>query len=82
MLPEGSVTWWHGMKGTISTWYTAVKSLQDLYTKKLPPYLVYREIFSRDQDLYESTEIIVCKIRNFWFERSKSNFREYSFKGR
>lgn len=64
MLLEGTAaTWWQGVKGTITNWDDAVKALQDVYSKKLPPHLVFREIFSREQNFDESTELFVCRIR-------------------
>uniref|UniRef100_A0A6P7H3E9 Activity-regulated cytoskeleton associated protein 1-like n=1 Tax=Diabrotica virgifera virgifera TaxID=50390 RepID=A0A6P7H3E9_DIAVI len=50
MLLNGSAaTWWQGVKNTILTWEDAVQALRDAYSRKLPPHLIFRELFSREQ---------------------------------
>lgn len=64
MLLEGqATTWWQGVKSSIQSWEEAVTSLKQAYSKKLPAPLVYREIFSREQNIDEPTEMFVCCIR-------------------
>lgn len=67
MLLEGQASkWWLGVKQTISTWNEAEKALRDAFSKKLPPHLVYREIFAREQKEDELTETFVCNVRSFF----------------
>ncbi|KAJ8981051.1 hypothetical protein NQ317_018023 [Molorchus minor] len=65
MLLEGiAATWWQGIKKTIPDWKTAVTTLKEAYSKKLPPPLVYRKIFAREQSANETTEMFVCHFRS------------------
>lgn len=64
MLLEGQAsTWWIGVKNTLDTWDNAVRAFREAFSRKLPPYLIFREIFSRDQNTNESTENFVCRVR-------------------
>ncbi|XP_050516334.1 activity-regulated cytoskeleton associated protein 2-like [Diabrotica virgifera virgifera] len=64
MLLKGTVaTWWQGIKTSTLTWTNAVQALKDSFSKKLPPYLIFREIFAREQNTDEQTELFVCNVR-------------------
>lgn len=64
MLLEGQAsTWWIGIKNTVDTWANAVSAFREAFSRKLPPYLIFREIFSRDQGAGETTECFVCRVR-------------------
>lgn len=64
MLLEGvAATWWKGVKDSIKEWPIAVEALKNTYSQKLPPHLVFREIFCREQREDETTELFVCHIR-------------------
>ncbi|KAJ8929332.1 hypothetical protein NQ314_017992 [Rhamnusium bicolor] len=52
-----------GVKKTITDWDSAVATLKDAYSRNLPPNRVFREIFSRMQQLKETTEGFVCHMR-------------------
>lgn len=65
LLLEGvAATWWSGIKSSVKTFDDAVKALKDGYSRKLPPHLVFREIFSREQEENETTELFVCHMRS------------------
>ncbi|KAJ8913095.1 hypothetical protein NQ315_006597 [Exocentrus adspersus] len=64
MLLEGvAATWWQGVKKTITDWKGAIAQLKDAYSTKLPPHLVYREIFTREQFKTETTDLFTCRVR-------------------
>ncbi|XP_050505255.1 activity-regulated cytoskeleton associated protein 2-like [Diabrotica virgifera virgifera] len=64
MLLNGTAaTWWQGIKASTLNWTNAVQALKDSFSKKLPPYLIFREIFAREQNTDEQTELFVCKVR-------------------
>ncbi|KAG8234751.1 hypothetical protein J437_LFUL009990 [Ladona fulva] len=59
ILLEGTAaTWWQGVKG--------VDSLRNAFSRKLPPHLVFREIFSREQRNDEASDLLVCHIRGLF----------------
>ncbi|KAJ8964232.1 hypothetical protein NQ314_005061 [Rhamnusium bicolor] len=65
MLLEGQTsTWWIGIKNTLDIWDSAVVAFREAFSRKLPPYLIFREIFLRDQGAGESTESFVCRMRS------------------
>lgn len=64
MLLEGQAsTWWVGVKKTIHTWEAVISAFRDAFSRKLPPHLIFREIFSKDQSATDSTETFVCRVR-------------------
>ncbi|GLV46345.1 Activity-regulated cytoskeleton associated protein 1 [Carabus blaptoides fortunei] len=64
MLFEGlAATWWQGIKATVINWDSAINTLKDVYSRKLPPHLIYRKVFEQEQNIGEATELFVCNIR-------------------
>ncbi|XP_072375550.1 activity-regulated cytoskeleton associated protein 1-like [Diabrotica undecimpunctata] len=64
MLLNGfAATWWQVIKNTVLTWEDTVQALKDAYSKKLVHYLLFREVFSREQNSGEPTELFVSHIR-------------------
>jgi hypothetical protein len=63
LLVDQASTWWIGVKSNIKTWNDAVATLTETFSRKLPPHVVFREIFSREQNTDETTETFVCRIR-------------------
>lgn len=65
MLLEGIAgIWWKGVKNTVTEWNQAVTALRDAFTRRLPPHLVFREIFAREQRDDETSELFVCTLRS------------------
>ncbi|KAJ3660251.1 hypothetical protein Zmor_004707 [Zophobas morio] len=45
LLESSAATWWQGIKPSTKDWQNAVNILRDVYSKKLPPHAVFRELF-------------------------------------
>ncbi|XP_028168526.1 uncharacterized protein LOC114358696 isoform X2 [Ostrinia furnacalis] len=63
LLTGLAATWWLGVKSTVHSWAQAVELLQQTFGPRLPPYKLYRQIFSREQGNNESTDVFVCNLR-------------------
>ena len=63
LLEKTALQWWVGVKRSIHTWEEALSALRNAYSKKLPPYAIYKRIFACEQGEEEATELFVCKVR-------------------
>ncbi|XP_072392239.1 activity-regulated cytoskeleton associated protein 1-like [Diabrotica undecimpunctata] len=63
LLNGFAATWWQGIKYTVLAWEVAVQALKDAYSKKLPTHLIFREVFSREQNSSGPIELFVSHIR-------------------
>lgn len=64
MLLDGyAATWWQGVKATVSSWDAALELLNGTFGPDTPPYRVYRELFSRQQDTKTPVHVFVCEAR-------------------
>ncbi|KAJ8930957.1 hypothetical protein NQ314_016192 [Rhamnusium bicolor] len=63
LLNEPASTWWQGIKSSITTFEEALLALRHAYGYAKPPHQVYRELFSREQNEDEPTDIFISKCR-------------------
>lgn len=65
ILFEGvAATWWKGVKSTVPDWKSALDVLREAYSKRLPPHLIFREMFSCEQRFDENCELYICNFRS------------------
>ncbi|KAK4876523.1 hypothetical protein RN001_009029 [Aquatica leii] len=65
MLLDGfAATWYQGVKSTLDTWENAIDLLKSTFGPAKPPYRVYRELFTQEQDLKTKTDVFICKARS------------------
>lgn len=65
LLIDLAATWWNGIKSTVLTFDDAVSRLRSTFGVRKPPYKIYREIFSKEQDDVP-TDLFICKIRELF----------------
>ncbi|KAJ8928503.1 hypothetical protein NQ314_018937 [Rhamnusium bicolor] len=63
LLNEPASTWWQGIKSSITTFEEALLALKHAYGYAKPPHQIYRELFSREQNEDEPTDIFISKCR-------------------
>ncbi|KAJ8944361.1 hypothetical protein NQ314_009493 [Rhamnusium bicolor] len=63
LLNEPASTWWQGIKSSITTFDEALLALRHAYGYAKPPHQIYRELFSREQNEDEPTDIFISKCR-------------------
>ncbi|KAJ3652370.1 hypothetical protein Zmor_018343 [Zophobas morio] len=63
LLESSAATWCQGIKPSSKDWQSAVNILREVYSKKLPPHVVFQELFAREQTQHEVTDIFVAKFR-------------------
>lgn len=66
--------YWMGVKSIIATWNEALKTLRYAYRIKLPPFLIYRELFSSKQNENErtfsqQTRALISRLPNVLIEK-------------
>lgn len=67
MLLEGiAETWWRGVKDNIKILNEVIAAFRDAFSRKLPTHMVYRKMFSREQQDNKSCELFVCRIRDLF----------------
>lgn len=64
LLDDFAATWWYGVKDTVATWETALDLLRLTFGPRKPAYLVYREIFSKEQDIRTPSDVFICQSRS------------------
>lgn len=62
LLQGAAATWYQGVKTTLKTWKDAVDLLRQTYARKIPPFKVYRQLFSVEQG-DTKTEIFISNAR-------------------
>lgn len=63
LLQGNAAVWWQGVKLSIKTFVEAIEALISAYGVKKPPYQIYQELFSRQQEETEKTDIFVSRAR-------------------
>lgn len=65
MLLDGfASTWFYGVKQTLITWKEATELLRTTFGPKKPPYRVYKELFSSEQDVKTPSDVFICRARS------------------
>uniref|UniRef100_A0A6P7GGY9 Activity-regulated cytoskeleton associated protein 1-like n=1 Tax=Diabrotica virgifera virgifera TaxID=50390 RepID=A0A6P7GGY9_DIAVI len=64
LLDHHAATWWQGIQSTILSWDDVLKALRHSYGLKMPPYKIFKELFSRDHGEKEPTNIFVNSCRS------------------
>lgn len=64
LLHGNAATWWQGIKSSTSSFDEALKALRHAFGCHKPAYQIYRELFSREQENNEKTDIFVSKCRS------------------
>ncbi|XP_028162014.1 uncharacterized protein LOC114353992 isoform X2 [Ostrinia furnacalis] len=62
LLTDFAAEWWQGVKHSVTTWSEALALLRNTYGPRLPPHMIYKELFRREQG-DENTDVFVCKSR-------------------
>ncbi|KAJ8943731.1 hypothetical protein NQ314_009661 [Rhamnusium bicolor] len=63
LLNEPASTWWQGIKSSITTFEEALLALRHAYGYAKSPHQIYKELFSREQNEDEPTDIFISKCR-------------------
>lgn len=63
LLTGAAAKWYQGVKGEVADWVEAVAALRAAYGAAKPAPLIYRELFSKEQDEHTPTDIFVSNAR-------------------
>ncbi|KAL1487620.1 hypothetical protein ABEB36_015709 [Hypothenemus hampei] len=64
LLQDFAAIWWQGVKDSLHNWKDAVALLRLTFGPKKPAYMVYKELFSKEQNLNTPADVFICHARS------------------